>query len=216
MIPSIKANDLPLITKDVPRIDSRKLAQNMLRPHKALFEQIKKYQHDFEVLGKLPFQTEALKDSETGQSERYALLNENQSYLLLTFSRNTDRVRVLKLKMIQAFSEARRLLEQHAKEYLPTYHAMHDHITFMGLTDEREKFLHINANKLVNKCVGIKAGERNTLSEVPKSCLVVAQAIAANAMRGACDHKEAYQRTKLALATYGQLAIGIALPAPAP
>ena len=216
MITTTDNNGLAIVTKDVPRIDTRELATNMQRPYQSLFELVKEHQSDFAELGVVRFQTGQLTSSKGGRKEKYALLNEDHAFLLVSYSRNTPRVRQLKVKMVKAFSAARRLLEQHAKEYLPTYHAMHDHITFMGLTDEREKFLHINANKLVNKCVGIKAGERNTLSEVPKSCLVVAQAIAANAMRGACDHKVAYQRTKLALETYGQLAIGIALPAPAP
>lgn len=205
---AIASNEaLPIVNKDVPRIDSRELAANMQRQHKNIFELIKNHQNDFAEFGKVTFQTEALPDSQTAQKEKYALLNEDQAYLLLTYSRNNPRVRELKVKMIKAFSAARRMLEQHATEYLPTYHALHDQITFMGLTDEWEKFLHINTNKLVNQCVGIKAGERRALSEVPKSCLVVAQAIAANAIRGVSDHKEAYQRTKKALETYGQLAI---------
>ena len=201
---------IPLVTKNEPRIDSRELALNLDRPHQTVYELVKKYQTEFESMGKLQFQTGALIGSRTGQKEKFALLNEDQAFLVLSFSRNNTKVVELKVKMIKAFSAARRLIEQHASEYLPTYHALHDHITFMGLTHEREKFLHINTNKLVNQCVGIKAGERRGLSEVPKSCLVVAQAIAANAIRGASDHKEAYQRTKQALETYGQLGIGSA------
>lgn len=212
----IASKDILIALKDVPRIDSRKLAVSLHRPHKALFELIKKYQSDLERFAKLPFQTEALIDSETGQRARFALLTEDQSYLLLSYSKNTERVRELKIKMMEAFSAARRLHEQHVKDYLPTYHALHDNIKFMGLSEKREKHLHMNTNKLVNKCVGIKAGERGTLTEVPKSFLVVAQAIAANAMRGACDHKEAYSRMKLKLETYGQLANGLAVSAPTP
>ncbi len=212
IIIEIASNDILITPKDVPRIDSRKLAVSLHRPHKSLFELIKKYQSDFERFEKLPFQTEALIDSETGQKARFALLTENQSYLLLNYSKNTDRVRELKIKMIQAFSAARRSHEQHVKDYLPTYHELHDNIKFMGLTEKREKHLHINTNKLVNKCLGIGAGERGTLAEVPKSFLVVAQAIAANAMRGASDHKEAYSRMKLTLEAYGQLAIGMTAP----
>lgn len=207
MIATIETNEIPLVVKDVLRIDTRQLAINMERPHQTLFELVKKHQSDFEQLGKLQFQTGALLGSKTGQKEKYALLNEDHAFLLVSYSRNTARVRQLKVKMVKAFSAARRLLEQHANEYLPTYHAQHDLIKNMGLPSEKEKHLHMNTNMLVNKCVGIKAGKRSSLSQVPKSCLVMAQAIAANAMRGTNDHKIAYQRTKAALETFGQLTI---------
>ena len=208
MITTTDTNGLAIVTKDVPRIDSRELAKNMQRLHKSLFELIKEHQNDFAEFGKVRFETEALTDSKTGQKEKFALLNEDHAFLLVTYSRNTPRVRQLKVKLVKAFSAARRLIEQHATEYLPTYHATHDLIKNMGLPAEKEKHLHMNTNMLINKCVGIKAGERSALAAVPKSCLVMAQAIATNAMRGACDHKEAYQRTKVALETFGQLTIG--------
>lgn len=212
MITSSIPNDLPIVTKDVPRIDSRQLAINMQQSNKNIVELIKDHESDFSQLGKVRFETAALVGSKTGQKEKYALLNEDHAFLLVSYSRNTERVRELKVKMVKAFSAARRLLEQHANEYLPTYHAQHDLIKNMGLPSEKEKHLHMNTNILVNKCVGIKSGERSALSQVPKSCLVMAQAIATNAMRGTNDHKVAYQRTKAALETFGQLTIANVAP----
>ena len=207
MITTTDNYGLSIVTKDVPRIDSRELAKNMHRPHQSLFELIKEHQNDFNEFGKVRFETEALAESKTKQKERFALLTEDQALLVLSYSRNTDRVRELKVKMIKAFGAARRLLELHANEYLPTYREQHDLIKNMGLPADKEKFLHMNTNKLVNQCVGIKAGERGALSQTPKSFLVIAHAITSNAMRGANDDKIAYQNAKVALAKFGELAI---------
>lgn len=48
--------------------------------------------------------------------------------MLLTYSRNTTKVRALKLNLVKAFSEARRAIDIRKAEYLPEYHALHDAI----------------------------------------------------------------------------------------
>ena len=73
--------DLALTTTStMARIDSRLLALQLDNRHKAVMTLI----------------------------ERYALLTEDQSYFLLSLSRNTDTVVALKSMLIRAFGQARR------------------------------------------------------------------------------------------------------------
>ena len=190
-------NHQPLIQiqiKTEPRIDSRLIADSLGLQHESLAKLIKAYKPDFEQLGIVRFQIGEIKGR--GQPERYAMLNEDQAYLLLTYSRNTAKVRALKVKLVQAFRDARKALETHRTEYLPGYHAMHDELANL---DAHSRHIHMNFNKLVNKAVGIGSGERSALPFPHKSMLVAAQFIAASAAHGASNSKEAYQRAKGAL-----------------
>jgi phage regulator Rha-like protein len=181
-------------------VDSRLIAKNLGLQHKHVFEQIKDFKSDFEELGVVRFQADKPQAGTVGgRPEKYALLNEDQSYLLLTYSRNTVRVRSLKIKLVKAFREARLALDVSQHEYLPTYRALHDEVHLLAAGSSNEKFVHMNFNRLVNKAVGIDAGTRNHLSLVRRSMLVVAQAVAANAAHGAADHHEGYARAKAAV-----------------
>ena len=57
----------------------------------------------------------------------------------------------------------------------------------------------MNVNKLVNRAVGIGAGERGRLDVPRRSMLIAAQYIASTAMHGAADHHEGYAQAKNAL-----------------
>lgn len=180
------------------RIDSRLLAVSMDRRHQDLFELVKGHAGAFEELGVIRFQTGKPTGPSGGRPERFALLNEDQAYFLLTLTRNTARTVALKVRLVRAFGEARRAAEA-GTEYLPTYHALHDELHALAAGSANERFAHMNLNKLVNKTVGIGAGERGALRTAPKAMLITAQAVAARAMRGAADHRDGYERAKSAL-----------------
>ena len=105
------------------RVDTRAMADQLGRKHQTVYEMVKDYQADFEQLGKVRFETGPLIGSKTGQKEKFALLNEDQCYLLLTFSRNTAKVRQLKVNLVKAFKQAR-LGVKHttARDRLPMQH----------------------------------------------------------------------------------------------
>lgn len=192
----------------LPRIDTRLLARQLNVQHHNTLALIGKYKFDFSEFGKVLFKTEPLPDSRTGQMEKYALLNEDQSYLLLAYSRNTARVRELKIKLVKAFSEARRAAIQRGVEYLPAYHELHDQIGALAAGSPNERFVHINVNKLLNKAVGIGAGQRKGASVPTQSLLIAAQNIATRAMHGATDHHQGYSRAKAALQSLSGLIEG--------
>ena len=188
---------VPLITtKDEARVDSRLLAKHLGNQHHSMFENVKNYVADFEALGKVRFETEASPGSKTGQSVKFVLLNEDQSFLLLTYSRNTARVRHLKLKLIQAFRAARQAIDLRQAEYLPAYHQLHDGLHQLAIGSSNEKFVHMNVNRLVNKAAGVEAGQRARASLPQQARLIVVQSLAAQAIQGAQDHHEGYQRVK--------------------
>ncbi|MGU2125537.1 P63C domain-containing protein [Pseudomonas aeruginosa] len=90
------------------RVDSRLIAEGLGIKHKYSFALIQKYASRFEELGSLPFQKEArARRAGGGVVERFALLNEDQAYFLLSLSRNSDRVVDLKLRLVKAFRDAR-------------------------------------------------------------------------------------------------------------
>jgi phage regulator Rha-like protein len=187
------------IHKSEPRVDSRHMALNLGNQHHSVFDLISKYKGDFEQLGILRFQTEVIKGR--GQPEKFAFLNEDQSYLLLSYSRNTVRVRELKVRLVKAFCEARRAVGIRAAEYLPEYHRLHDAVSVLAHDSDNERYVHMNLNKLVNKVAGIDPGQRHHATAPTQSLLAVAQAIATNALQGAIDHRDGYQRAKVALAS---------------
>lgn len=102
-------NAITLIhTGNEPRVDSRKLAKQLEAKHKNPMALIERYLEKFEEFGVVPFQTEnPLAGTAGGRPERFALLNEDQAFFLLSLSLNTNRVVELKASLIMAFREAR-------------------------------------------------------------------------------------------------------------
>lgn len=185
--------------KAEPRIDSRLLAKSLGTKHQSTFELLKEHRTDFEELGKVRFETGASTGSKTGQTERFALLNEDQSYLLLTYSRNNPKTRGLKIKLVKAFSEARRATDIRRSEYLPAHHAMHDAIKQKAAGSPNERFMHMNANKALNQLAGVQAGCRAGAGWLQQSLLAVGSALAANAVEAAQDAHGLHERIKTAL-----------------
>lgn len=102
-------NTIVLIqSKGEARADSRVLAEQLGVKAKNTLGLIERYLSNFERFGVVPFETEKPRAGTAGgRPERFALLNEDQCYFLLSLSRNTDRVVELKSSLIMAFREAR-------------------------------------------------------------------------------------------------------------
>lgn len=179
------------------RIDSRTVARGLKNQHKAVLALLDRYVDVFKQHGQLTFKKEVGERVQGGgNAERYALLNENQAYLLLNLSRNTEIVVALKSKLIAAFSEARRCADMRQREYLPSYHHLQEAIHAKSATASKEGLVHMNVAKLLNKTVGLEAGQRASAPIPQQALLIVAQAIAAQAMQSAHDHHDGYQRIK--------------------
>lgn len=177
-----------------PRIDSRLLAPQLGNKHRHVMALLDKYLDVFKKHGHVSFKNaDGERKQGGGKAERYALLNENQAYFLLSLSRNSEIVVALKSKLITAFSDARHASDMRRTEYLPVYHAAHDRIKVLAAGSSSERFDHMNFNKLANKAAGIEAGQRPS-SPVPKQALlIVSQMLMTAAMQSAKNGRDAYR-----------------------
>lgn len=191
--------------KQEPRVDSRTLAEYLDIQHKNVIAQIDNHKLRFEKFGKISFKT---RKSKRGIPERYALLAEDQAYLLLTFSKNTDRVADLKVELVAAFSRFRQNQQTDA-DYLPFYHDFHDEIKLLAEKAHQSgskadaSVFHSNFNKLINKSFGIKSGQRQKLSGPLRAKVTAAHVITKEIIKKSIEygisHKDAYQQAKLAI-----------------
>ncbi|MDP9908246.1 phage regulator Rha-like protein [Variovorax boronicumulans] len=91
-----------------PTADSRDLAVALGNTHRPLFALVLKYLPKFQEFGEVIFQKAVgSRPQGGGNPERYALLNEDQSYLLLTMARNSKRAVDLKTRLVHEFAKAR-------------------------------------------------------------------------------------------------------------
>jgi len=106
-----------VVVDQEPRVDSRLIASQLGVEHQNTRELLQQYQTDFEEFGIIRFETGKIEGR--GRPEKYALLNEDQSYLLLTYSQNTEQARELKKRLVRAFGEQRRAIALPASPDLP-------------------------------------------------------------------------------------------------
>ena len=183
-----------------PRVSTQLLAKHLGNKHRPVIALIDKYLDSFKSFGHVTFKkADGDRKQGGGKTERYALLNEDQAHFLLSLSRNSDTVVNLKVKLIKAFSLARKAADLRKIEYLPGHHQLHDalHVLSAGSTNERH--VHINVNRLLNRFAGLDAGQRATAAVPQQAMLIVGQAMAARAAQGATDHRDGYQRIKSTL-----------------
>ncbi|EBS6645156.1 phage regulatory protein/antirepressor Ant [Salmonella enterica subsp. enterica] len=84
-----------------PVTTSLAIADGVGNPHSSVIKLIRQNTSDLEEFGLLDFKSE----STGGRPTEYALLNEQQSTLLLTYMRNNDVVRAFKKQLVKAFFE---------------------------------------------------------------------------------------------------------------
>lgn len=104
------------------RADTRQLAARMQNKHRNVLGLIDDYADEFEAFGPLAFETEVRagqQKSGGGMPSRYAMLNEEQCYFLLTLVRNSEATVPMKRELVRAFSEYRRAALAPAPVALP-------------------------------------------------------------------------------------------------
>jgi len=181
------------LIKNEFRVDSRLLAPELNHRHRTIFENILKYQSKFEEHGLLPFQTEAVSndDSRGIKYQKYALLNEDQCYFLLTLMRNNDFVVDKKSKLVKAFRQAKdqvtlrdmarikgkavRRTETDAIKSLVEY------ATAKGSSNAN--MYYANITKMTNSLLGVEKGQRDTLDHKSLQQIKIAETIVEMAIR---------------------------------
>ena len=98
------------VHRNVLVVDSRLIAQDLGIKHKNFLETLNKYLSEIEEdWGRVAFETRVVKLPQGGSyKETWALLSEEQATLLMTYSRNTKRVRQCKRNLVKAFSHAKK------------------------------------------------------------------------------------------------------------
>jgi phage regulator Rha-like protein len=85
-------------------IDSRLIADRLGIKHDSLFATIEKHYDRLSAKNQVRFEIEFRERAQGGKSKvRYALLDERQSTLLMTYSRNTEQVLDCKDALVDAF-----------------------------------------------------------------------------------------------------------------
>lgn len=192
------------------RADSRSFAPKLDVRHRQLMDNIYKYQDKFEVLGLLPFETEAVDgDGYRGvKYEKYVLLNEDQAYFLLTLSRNSDAVVNAKLALVKAFRKARAQLVradvariEGKKARLEETDAIKELVQYA--TDQgsqNAKMYYVNITKMTNQILGIEAGQRDKLPASTLDRIRLAETMIdvtlRDGMRASLHYKEIYNLAK--------------------
>ena len=201
------------------RIDSRLLAPELNHRHRTIFESILKYQSKFEEHGLLPFETEAVNngDARGVKYQKFALLNEDQCYFLLTLMRNNDFVVDKKSKLVKAFRQAKdqvtlrdmariegkvvRRTETDAIKSLVEY------ATAKGSSNAN--MYYANITKMTNSLLGVEKGQRDTLDHKSLQQIKIAETIVEIAIRDGLKaelpYKEIYKLCKDRVSSIVQL-----------
>lgn len=93
-----------------PRSASTLIARGVEQQHASVIKMIRRYQADFEQFGPLGFEIRKGKSLPHGgfaKSTEFAMLNEQQSTLLLAFMRNSPKVVEFKIALVREFFRLR-------------------------------------------------------------------------------------------------------------
>lgn len=103
------------------RVSSLIMAQQTERDHEPVLRLIRDNIIDFEAFGRVSFENGPFMTAGGMQQKTYALLNEQQATLLITYMRNNDVVRAFKVSLIKEFYRMRQALTP--RFALPRTHA---------------------------------------------------------------------------------------------
>ncbi|MFY4750033.1 Rha family transcriptional regulator [Aliarcobacter butzleri] len=104
-------NQITIVNEDMT-VSHRVIAEQTDNKEVSIANLINKYISDFEVFGKVHFKNEAIKNTKNRINEIVTYyLNEQQSYLLLTYLRNSEIVRNFKIALVKAFFEIKKQLK---------------------------------------------------------------------------------------------------------
>ena len=79
------------------------IAEGVQLKHKNVIAMVREYLNDLEEFGRVAFETRPFETHGGTQHREIALLNEQQSTLLMTYMRNSDIVRAFKKRLVKAF-----------------------------------------------------------------------------------------------------------------
>jgi len=156
-------NSLVFLSQDrsTPLTTSEIIASALDKDHKDVLALAKKYKADLKEFGLASFKTKPIKSGKGGfQNKEIVLLNEEQATLLITYMRNSEKVRKFKITLVKAFYEMKkRLMEQTISDRL--VQVEHDAYN-EGYADARECYL----SKLKEQTAQQQEGKSSELQRI--------------------------------------------------
>jgi len=199
-------NDISLnLVSNEFRIDSRLLAPELNHRHRTILESLDKYKSQFDALGQLTFESEA---GYQNAIVRFALLNEDQCYFLLTLMRNNNHIVKAKLNLVKAFRDARKQLaerdiarldgKQVRRLETDAIKCLVEYAKASGSSKPDMYYLAIT--KMTNKALGIESGQRDKMDARQLQLLKLAETLIEIAIRDGLkanlDYKDIYRLCK--------------------
>ena len=207
--------------KNELRTDSRLLSQFLDHRHRTILENVDKYLTELSELGELTFQTERGEPRPQGGYSmiRYAMLNEDQCYFILTLMRNNDHVVKAKLALVKAFSNARAQLANRDLARIEGKQVRHletqsikelvEYASAKG-SKSADKY-YITITKMTNSLLGIESGNRNNLDRDQLKQITLIETIVdlaiRDGLRAELDYKDIYKLAKDRASSIVQLLI---------
>lgn len=107
------------VQKGEPTTTTLQIALGLGLTHKTVIQLVRTYLPDIQEFGRVTFEStnsafemaNSERESTRGRHTRYAVLNEQQAYFLMTLMRNSPRVIDFKKALVKAFFDARALLQ---------------------------------------------------------------------------------------------------------
>ena len=199
-------NELSLdLIKSEFRVDSRLLAPELIHRHRTILENIDKYKSQFESLGQLTFQTQL---GYNNIPVRFALLNEDQCYFLLTLMRNNNHIVAAKLKLVKAFRDARTQLAKRDIARIEGKQVRHsetdairDLVEYARTNgSENADMYYMTITKMTNAALNIATGQRDNLTVKQLDQIRIAETMVkiaiSDGLNAELDYKEIYKLCK--------------------
>lgn len=191
----------------IPLVDSRLMASRLDVRHRDMMRDVMdKYAADFEEFGS--FARHLAKPEGGGRPQSYYLLNEDQSYLMLTYIKNTPRARKLKQKLVAAFKKVRAQLanrdiarldgKEVRKAETDSIKLLVEYASAAG--SKSANHYYANVTRMTNDLLGIKAGQRDNLDANQLKQVAILEGVVDIAIRDGVKaempYKDIYQLAK--------------------
>ena len=132
LTPTAKAVSLVTMNGDDPVTTSVAIANYLERDHHSVILLVRKHEQSLSFFKRVEFEILPFATCGGTQSREVAILNEQQATLLISFMSNTPKVVDFKIRLVKAFYEMRKKLEQERKALaLPVFKSTEDIAEFI-------------------------------------------------------------------------------------
>jgi len=208
----------PFTTSDI-------IAEHSGNSRHAVQSLIDKYGSDFKEFGRGAFEMRPLRTKGGVQEVKVYHLNEEQATLLLTYLKNTERIRTFKKELVRQFFELRRLLlERQSAQWQQTrlegkavrrletdaIKAFVEYAAANGSRHPEQYYVHFTA--MAYAAVGVEPGQRDKLPVAAQVNLQLAELVVSRAvwaeLAAETEYHKAFQNVKAKVQQMKTLAFG--------